>query len=224
MKKKNVIEKYVAVEYEKLKTKLLEASAKGYNTVYFKNYIYPLYDDISLTEFDFIPTHQKFINDENTDPNIGFEFGHNCISFHRLPNKNNLLGKDCFFTQLLCNINSIEQKNQNKALEKENKKLQKAKDSYEIILEKMKEASQKGESEIQYDPLHGSEDKSYYCNSRNFDLHKQWLHEANSDMVVWLRRTNSYFSAQGGQYNLCWREKYYYEKLASGLRKQLYMF
>jgi len=217
LKRNIVIQEYAPLEYVGLKDLMLEISLKGETKIILDSPNHNVYDNVFLKESDFIPNYQEFIKRDNTEPNISFEFSSNYISFHRNHNKENSIGKDYFFTQLLINLNSYEEK-----LEEENKKLKEAKESYTVILKKMEEAKEKGLFEIEYDPLHNESGKTYSVNNYNFALHKEWLTKLNPNMIIWLKRIEKKSPIDSSCFNLCWREKYYYEKAVSYLWSFLY--
>jgi len=101
--------------------------------------------------------------------------------------------------------------------------LKEAQRRYELVTKQMLLAIQTDLTEIDYNPMLDDEGLALVYNEDYFDLHKMWLARDQHEFVFQLVYTNYYVSIEGGRScKLCWRNKYYYEKLASQLWNRVF--
>lgn len=219
-KRNLVLDKYTPQKYDELKLRMLTAARKGETKVYFgapgskTNY-----DGVFLSAYDFVDGYRLLMAKEPISPHMHIVWHYDCVEIVPVQSIHSDYPETGFYEELRNNLHQHNLDEVRKKQDRENKEVQEAQDTYKVVLNKMSEAAKLGLSEIEYQPLFDTHTKQHvsWSNDRNFEYHKKWLYSANNNIVVKLRRTNSYFSAQGAHYNLCWREKYLHEKLIDGV-------
>ena len=99
--------------------------------------------------------------------------------------------KNCIFAELINNIENYKKR-------KEEKLIKSAQKPFVLLLEKMKEASEKGLSHIS-----DRENNFKWNRYEYFQLYKKWIMESNPNIIVWI---DDYC-------NLRWRKKYFFDSL-----------
>jgi len=241
LKRQRTIDLYAEQKCLDLKKKILSITQKGGKEIHLENPGYSInYDGVFLSDHDFIDKYKEFLAQEQRvhNPNVSIQLHKDRIFVYTdlndqytvddnqngNQNSNQNVNQDNFPNLVLANLLNHQRGVNDKQRQKEQEKLKEAQDTYKVVLDKMLQASKLGLNEIEYSPLYSppptpssgngnSTGHTFYCNERNFSLHQKWLYESNNNIIVWMRRTNSIFSMQGYHANLCWRQRYFYERI-----------
>jgi len=231
--KQRVIDKYCEQKYRDLKNTLLKVTERGETEIQLKCGYHTNYDDVLLSDCDFVDKFKLLLAQEAVDPRASILVHKDriCIDVHnnngykcvdpdmdkQSPETNGLP------SLLVNNLLNYQLETDNKRKQKEQEHLDQAKESYKLVLAKMELAAKQGLSEIQYSPLYDAiNDRTYWCNDSHFPLHQKWLYDTNDNIVVYTRRTTLLLDITGPKYNLCWRQRYPHEKLARSLWQSLF--
>lgn len=211
--KNKVIDKYTLESYLTLKKNLLENTLNGRTIYNINDYgdSNKRYDDIWLSQIDFIGKYKILLLEEKEDPRISFTFKDNSIHLFLKEDldEKDVKDNDGFMSSLASNLLEFQRKKKEKEEEKKRNESIYAMLTFEHILKKMTKASERGISEIEYDPLFISP-PDYFETRLYFSYHQRWLYESNSDIIVWMEPNNVEYQTEDGWkrgYNLCWRKK-----------------